>query len=53
MSVTVRWFPISVVIPNWLPLPGGIVSDLGNQRTVTDTTAPVSPKKYYRVEIAK
>ena len=40
-------------VPNWLPLPGGIVSDLGNQRTVTDTNASASPKKYYRVEIAK
>ena len=40
-------------VPNWLPLPGGITTDIGNQRTVIDTTAPGSPRKYYRVEIAK
>ncbi len=40
-------------VPNWLTLSGGVVSDLGNQRTVTDPNAPASPKKYYRVEIAK
>ena len=40
-------------VPNWLPLPGGIVSDIGNERRVLDPNAPASPRKYYRVEIAK
>ena len=40
-------------VPNWLTLAGGITTDIGNQRTVIDTTAPASPKKYYRVEIVK
>ena len=40
-------------VPNWQTLPGGTITNLGNQRTVTDTTAPASPKKYYRVEIQR
>ena len=40
-------------VPNWLTLGGGIVTDIGNERTVIDTTASASPKKYYRVEIGK
>ena len=40
-------------VPNWPTLFGGTITDIGTQRTVTDTTAPASPKKYYRVEIAK
>ena len=40
-------------VPNWPALAGGLTTDLGSQRTVIDTTAPASPKKYYRVEIAK
>jgi hypothetical protein len=39
--------------PNsWATLPGGNVSDNGNQRTVTDTNASES-KKFYKVEIVK
>ncbi len=41
-------------VPNWPTLMGGTVTDIGNQRTVTDPNAFfASPKKYYRVEIAK
>ena len=40
-------------VPNWPTLMGGTVTDIGNQRTVTDPNAvSASPKKYYRVEIA-
>jgi hypothetical protein len=40
-------------VPNWPTLVGGIVTDIPNQRTVTDTSAFASPRKFYRVEIAK
>ena len=40
-------------VSNWLTISGGIVSDIGNLRTVTDTNAPLGPRKYYRVEIGK
>lgn len=40
-------------VPNWQTLAGGIVTDIGNQRTVIDPNAAASPKKYYRVEIGK
>ena len=40
-------------VPNWLTLAGGLTTDVGNQRTVIDTAAPGSPKKYYRVEIQR
>ena len=40
-------------VPNWLTLSDGVTTDIGNQRTVIDTTAPASPGKYYRVEVAK
>ena len=36
----------------WTPLPGGIVTDAGAQRTVTDTAA-TGTKKFYHVEITK
>jgi hypothetical protein len=37
---------------SWAPLSGGIASDDGNQRTVTDTSATAT-KKFYTVEIVK
>ena len=37
---------------SWTTLPGGNVSDNGNQRTVTDMSASGS-KKFYKVEIVK
>lgn len=40
-------------VPNWLTLMGGTIANVGNQRTVTDTSAQASPKKYYRIEISK
>jgi hypothetical protein len=36
----------------WSALTGGIVSDNGTERTVTDTAA-TEPRKFYRVEITK
>ena len=40
-------------VPNWLTLAGGIVTDIGNVRRVLDPNAFASPKKFYRVEVAK
>ncbi len=40
-------------VAHWPTLPGGITSDTGNQRRMIDPSAPGSPRKYYRVEIAK
>ena len=41
-------------VPNWPTLPGGVTTDVGSQRFVTDPNAVAAgPKKYYRVEIAK
>ena len=40
-------------VPNWQTLPGGTVTDIGSQRTVTDPSAFAGPKKYCRIEIAK
>ena len=37
---------------SWSALTGGIVSDNGNERSVTDTAA-TAPKKFYRVDITK
>ena len=36
----------------WTPLPGGIVTDAGQQRTVTDPAA-TGATKFYHVEITK
>ena len=36
----------------WTPLPGGIVNDNGQQRTVTDPSAS-GAKKFYHIEITK
>ena len=40
-------------VPNWPTLPGGIITGVANERFVTDPNAAGSPKKYYRVEVAK
>ena len=41
-------------VPNWPTLPGGIITGVANELFVTDPNAvAASPKKYYRVEIAK
>ena len=40
-------------VSSWPTLPGGVTTDTGNQRTVSDPSAQASPKKYYRVEIAR
>jgi hypothetical protein len=37
---------------SWAALTGGIVSDNGTERSVTDTSA-TGPKKFYRVDIVK
>jgi hypothetical protein len=37
---------------SWFALTGGIVSDMGTERTVTDTEATVG-KKFYRVQVNK
>ena len=50
---TVRYGFDFLDVPNWLPLMGGTVTDIGNQRTVVDPNAAAGPKKFYRVEIAK
>jgi hypothetical protein len=36
----------------WTPLPGGITSDSGTERTVTDTHA-IENRKFYRVGVVK
>ena len=40
-------------VPNWPTLMGGTTTDIGDERRVIDTNAALSPKKFYRVEIAK
>jgi hypothetical protein len=37
---------------SWEKLVTGVVSDLGNQRTVTDTDA-TDERKFYKVEVTK
>ena len=45
-------FKLDLTAATWTPLPGGIVSDNGQQRTVTDPSA-TGAKKFYHVEITK
>ena len=45
-------FKLDLAAATWTPLPGGIVSDNGQQRTVTDP-AGTGARKFYHIEITK
>ena len=45
-------FKLDLNAATWTPLPGGIVTDAGQQRTVTDP-AGNGAKKFYHIEITK
>ena len=48
-TVTIK---LDLNAPTWTPLPGGIITDAGPQRTVTDPAA-TGTKKFYHIEITK
>ena len=45
-------FKTDLTAATWVPLPGGIITDNGQQRTVTDPAA-TGAKKFYHIEITK
>ena len=42
----------SLLNGSWISLTGGTVSDIGTERTITDTSA-TEPRKFYKVEITR
>ena len=52
-TYTVKYGFDFLIVPNWPTLPNGIVTGVASELLVTDPNAAASPRKFYRVEVAK